>query len=66
MHKPISEHAIAQSVEVRNGYLLESFLRMVRHSRRALPELDANAAVNIEARLLELASGDHGTFPYLP
>jgi hypothetical protein len=46
--------------------LLESFLRMVRHSRRVLPELDANAAVNIEARLLELASEDHGMFPYLP
>jgi hypothetical protein len=46
--------------------LLESFLRMVRHSRRVPPELDANAAVNIEARLLELASKDHGTFPYLP
>lgn len=46
--------------------LLESFLRMVRHSRQLPPEPDANATVNIEARLLELASKDHGTFPYLP
>jgi hypothetical protein len=46
--------------------LLESFLRMVRHSRWVPPELDANVAVNIEARLLELASKDLGTFPYLP
>jgi hypothetical protein len=46
--------------------LLESFLRMVRHSRREPLHFDANATVNIEARLLELASRDRGTFPYLP
>ncbi len=46
--------------------LLESFLRMVRHSRREPLHFGANATVNIEARLLALASKDHGTFPYLP
>ena len=46
--------------------LFESFLRMVRHSRREPVEFDANATVSIEARLLGLASRDHGAFPYLP
>jgi len=46
--------------------LLESLFRMVRHSRRVPAEFDANAAVNIEARLLELASRGHDDFPYLP
>jgi hypothetical protein len=38
---------------------------MVRNSRREPLEFDANAAVRIEARLLNLAR-DYGTFPYLP
>ena len=46
--------------------LLQSFFRMFRHSRRVPAGFDANAAVNIEARLLELGSKDHGAFPYLP
>jgi len=46
--------------------LLETFLRMVRSSRREPLAFDANATVRIEARLLDLASKDHGTFPYLP
>ena len=46
--------------------LLETFLRMVRNSRRKPVEFDANATVRIETRLLDLASRDHSTFPYLP
>ena len=46
--------------------LLETFLRMVRNSRREPAQLDPDAAVSIETRLLDLASKDHGTFPYLP
>ena len=43
--------------------LLKTFLRMVQ---REPLELDAEAPVGIETRLLDLASRDHGTFPYLP
>jgi len=46
--------------------LLETLLRMVRSSRREPLRFDANAAVRIETRLLDLGSRDHGTFPYLP
>jgi hypothetical protein len=46
--------------------LLETFLRMVRNSRREPVEFDANATASIETRLLDLASRDHGSFPYLP
>lgn len=46
--------------------LLETFLRMIRHARREPVEFDSNATVRIETRLLDLASRDHGTFPYLP
>ena len=46
--------------------IFETFLRMVRSSRRQPLEFDANATVRIETRLLDLASRDHGTFPYLP
>ena len=46
--------------------LLETFLRLVRNSRREPVEFDGNATVSIEARLLKLASRDHGAFPYLP
>lgn len=46
--------------------LLETFLRMVRNSRREPMAFDANATVRIEAKLLDLGSRDHGTFPYLP
>lgn len=46
--------------------LLDTFLRMVRQVRREPVKLDANATVEIEARLLDLASRDHSTFPYLP
>ena len=41
---------------------LEAFLRLVRREPMAF---DTNA-VRIEARLLDLGSRDHGTFPYLP
>jgi len=43
--------------------MLETFLRMVRREPMAF---DTNATVRIEARLLDLGSRDHGTFPYLP
>lgn len=46
--------------------LLETLLRMVRSSRREPMTFDANATVRIETRLLDLASRDHSTFPYLP
>ncbi len=46
--------------------LLETFLRLVRSSRREPVESNANSTVKIEARLLDLASRDHSTFPYLP
>ena len=46
--------------------LLKALSRMTQHARREAVEFDANATVGIEARLLELASRDHGTFPYLP
>jgi hypothetical protein len=46
--------------------LLETFFRMARRARREPLEFDANATVRIETRLLDLASRDHGTFPYLP
>jgi hypothetical protein len=46
--------------------LFETFLRMVRSSAREPLRFDANAAVRIEAKLLDLGSRDHGTFPYLP
>ena len=46
--------------------LLETFLRMVRNSSREPMAFDPNATVRIEAKLLDLGSRDHGTFPYLP
>jgi len=46
--------------------LLETLLRMVRSSARQPLRCDANAAVRIEAKPLDLGSRDHGTFPYLP
>jgi hypothetical protein len=46
--------------------LLKAFFRMVQHARREPVEFDADATVRIETRLLDLASRDHGTFPYLP
>jgi hypothetical protein len=46
--------------------LVETFLRMVRNSRREPLPFDANATVKIETRLLDLGARDHGTFPYLP
>jgi len=46
--------------------LLKAFSRLARHARREPVEFDVNATVGIETRLLELASRDHGTFPYLP
>lgn len=46
--------------------LLETFLRMVRSSRREPMAFDANATVRIETKLLDLGSRNHGTFPYLP
>jgi hypothetical protein len=46
--------------------LVETFLKMVRNSRREPLPFDANATVRIEARLLDLGARDHGTFPYLP
>ncbi len=46
--------------------LLEAFLRIVRNPRREPVESDVSAPVRIEKRLLELASRDHGNFPYLP
>jgi len=46
--------------------LVETFLRLVRNSRRETLPFDANATVKIETRLLDLGSRDHGTFPYLP
>ena len=46
--------------------LLETLLRMVRSSAREPLRFDANAAVRIEAKLLDLGSRDHSTFPYLP
>lgn len=58
--------AIAQLVEVDMETLLETFLRMVRSSRREPQRFDANATVRIEKQLLDLGARDHGTFPYLP
>jgi len=46
--------------------LLETLLRMVRSSRQEPMAFDANAAVTIETRLLDLGFRNHGTFPYLP
>ncbi len=46
--------------------LLETFLRMSRNTWREPMEFDATATVRIEARLLDLTSSDHGTFPYQP
>ena len=46
--------------------LVETFLRLVRNARREPLAFDPNATVKIEARLLDLGSRDHGTFPYLP
>lgn len=46
--------------------LLETFLYLFRNSRQKPMEFDANATVKIETRLLDLASRDHSTFPYLP
>ena len=58
--------ANARYMEVDMEPLLETFLRMVRNSRREPLAFDANATVKIETRLLDLGARDHGTFPYLP